>query len=98
MEFRRIEYFLVLADKLSFAKAAKELCISSQALTKQINILESELGTRLFKRTTRSVELTEDGDTIARHNFFDDCISETESFQVANDVREGDWEDFFEDW
>ncbi len=61
MEFRRIEYFLVLADKLNYAKAAKELCISSQALTKQINILEEELGTRLFNRTTRSVELTEDG-------------------------------------
>ena len=62
MEFRRIEYFLVLADKLNYAKAAKELCISSQALTKQINILEDELGTKLFHRTTRSVELTEDGE------------------------------------
>lgn len=61
MEFRRIEYFLILADKLNYAKAAKELCISSQALTKQINILEEELGTKLFNRTTRSVELTEDG-------------------------------------
>ena len=61
MEFRRIEYFLVLADKLNYTKAAKELCISTQALTKQINILEEELGTRLFHRTTRSVELTEDG-------------------------------------
>ena len=61
MEFRRIEYFLVLADTLNYTKAAKELCISTQALTKQINLLESELGTRLFNRTTRSVELTEDG-------------------------------------
>ena len=61
MEFRRIEYFLVLADKLNYARAAKELCISSQALTKQINILEDELGTKLFHRTTRSVVLTEDG-------------------------------------
>lgn len=61
MEFRRIEYFLVLADKLNYNKAAQELCISSQALTKQINILEEELGTKLFLRTTRSVSLTEDG-------------------------------------
>ncbi|MBQ9814872.1 MAG: LysR family transcriptional regulator [Lachnospiraceae bacterium] len=61
MEFRRIEYFLVLADKLNYARAAKELCISSQALTKQINLLEDELGTKLFNRTTRSVELTDDG-------------------------------------
>ena len=62
MEFRRIEYFLVLAEKLNYAKASKELCISSQALTKQINILEEELGTKLFNRTTRSVSLTEDGE------------------------------------
>ena len=61
MEFRRIEYFLVLAEKLNYAQAARELCISSQALTKQINLLEEELGTRLFNRTTRHVELTEDG-------------------------------------
>ncbi len=68
MEFRRIEYFLVLADKLNYAKAAKELCISSQALTKQINILEDELGTKLFERTTRSVALTEDGE-MCRNQF-----------------------------
>ena len=61
MEFRRIEYFLVLAEKLNYAKAANELCISSQALTKQIQLLEEELGTKLFDRTTRSVTLTEDG-------------------------------------
>ncbi|MBO7730433.1 MAG: LysR family transcriptional regulator [Lachnospiraceae bacterium] len=61
MEFRRIEYFLELAEKLNYAKAANELCISSQALTKQIQLLEEELGTRLFDRTTRSVSLTEDG-------------------------------------
>lgn len=62
MEFRRIEYFLVLADKLNYAKAAQELFISSQALTKQIFILEEELGAKLFERTTRSVKLTEMGE------------------------------------
>jgi len=62
MEFRRIEYFLVLAEKLNYAKAAKELFISSQALTKQIFILEEELGAKLFDRTTRSVKLTEMGE------------------------------------
>ncbi len=44
------------------------------------------------------VELTEDGDTIARHNFFWDVISEGRSFEVADSLRGGDWEDFFEDW
>ncbi len=61
MEFRRIEYFLVLAEKLNFNTAAKELCISTPALTKQIQLLEEELGTTLFERSTRHVALTESG-------------------------------------
>ena len=83
MEFRRIEYFLVLAEKLNYAKAASELCISSQALTKQIHLLEEELGTRLFNRTTRSVSLTEDG-LLCREKFrplkmqYDQTLSEVE--------------------
>ena len=62
MEFRRIEYFLVLAEKLNYTKAAEELFISPQALTKQIFILEEELGAKLFERTTRNVRLTEIGE------------------------------------
>ena len=83
MEFRRIEYFLVLADKLNYAKAANELCISSQALTKQIQLLEEELGTKLFDRTTRSVSLTEHG-ILCREKFsvlkefYDDTLSTVE--------------------
>ena len=61
MEFRRIEYFLVLAEKLNYAKAAQELCISTPALTKQIQLLEKELGTTLFERSTHHVALTENG-------------------------------------
>lgn len=84
MEFRRIEYFLVLAEKLNYAKAANELCISSQALTKQIQLLEEDLGTKLFERTTRSVTLTEDGklcqnrlSELKKH--YDATISEVEN-------------------
>ena len=61
MEFRRIEYFLVLAEKLNYAKAAQELCISTPALTKQIQLLEKELGVILFDRSTHHVALTEYG-------------------------------------
>jgi len=61
MEFRRIEYFLVLAEELSFVRAAGRLCITPQALTKQISLLEEELGVKLFDRTTRSVQLTHTG-------------------------------------
>jgi hypothetical protein len=42
-KFRRIEYFLVLAEKLNYTKAAAELFIFSSGLTKQIVVLEEEL-------------------------------------------------------
>jgi len=44
------------------------------------------------------VELDNDGDTIARHNFFWDVVSETRSYEVADSLRGGNWEDFFKDW
>jgi len=58
MEFRRIEYFLVLAERLNYSRAAEELHISQQALTRQIQLLEEEVGAPLLIRTTRRVELT----------------------------------------
>ncbi len=61
MNTSQIECFLSVTRHLNFAKAASELCISQPAVSHQINSLENELGVKLFFRTTRSVELTEQG-------------------------------------
>lgn len=61
MEYQRIKYFLKAAKTQNFSQAAKELYISPQALTKQITLLEEELGVRLFERSTRNVRLNEAG-------------------------------------
>ena len=53
--------FLKVSQTLNFARAAEELNITQPAVTHQIHSLESELGTRLFRRNTRMVELTTDG-------------------------------------
>ena len=53
--------FLTVAETLSFAKAAKLLNVTQPAVTHQIHSLEEELNTQLFKRTTRSVEITQEG-------------------------------------
>ena len=55
---QRIRYFLKAAETGSFSLAAQSQFISAQALTKQINLLEQELGGRLFERTSRGVVLT----------------------------------------
>ena len=45
----------------SFVAAARKLKIGAPLLTRKIQTLETELGVRLFQRTTRSVSLTQDG-------------------------------------
>lgn len=59
--YRRIVYFLKVAETLNFSRAARELYISPQSLNKQILLLEKDLGEPLFERTTRKMELTEFG-------------------------------------
>lgn len=56
-----MEVFAAVADRGSFAKAARELALSPAAVTRAVTALEDRLGARLLLRTTRSVRLTEAG-------------------------------------
>ena len=58
MEYKKISYFITVAETLSFTRAAERLFVSQQTITKQIAQLEEELGVKLLERTTRSVSLT----------------------------------------
>lgn len=59
-----IQIFLLTAKYHSFSKAAEILYISQPTVTKWIRHLESELGVKLFDRTSRSVHLTDAGDLL----------------------------------
>lgn len=63
MNTMQLECFLAVADNLSFARAAEQLHVTQPAITHQINSLENELQAKLVRRTTRIVELTDDGRT-----------------------------------
>ena len=67
MEMRQLRYFTVLAEELSFTRAAHKLHVSQPPLSFQIASLEEELGARLFERTSRSVQLSAAGAAFLPH-------------------------------
>ena len=61
LEFRHLNYFLVLADTLHYREASEKLYISQSALSQQIQRLELMLGKKLFIRNNRKVRLSPEG-------------------------------------
>ena len=64
MEVTDARAFLVLAEELHFGRAAHRLQMGQPPLSRQIQRLERSLGVKLFKRTSRQVELTVAGHTL----------------------------------
>lgn len=58
MNLNQLRYFVTLAESKSFKNAAKQCCVTQPTLSNGIAHLEEELGGKLFRRTTRTVDLT----------------------------------------
>ncbi|GGF27900.1 LysR family transcriptional regulator [Subtercola lobariae] len=58
LELRDLRVFLVLAEELHFGRTASRLYLSQSRVSQSIRSLEARLGSRLFERTSRRVELT----------------------------------------
>ena len=63
MDTERCREFVVLAQTCNYLQAADQLFISQSTLSKHIKALERELDVELFNRTTRRVQLTDQGRT-----------------------------------
>ena len=61
VELRQLRVFVAVADEGSFTLAADRLHVVQSAVSAAVRSLERELGTRLFDRTTRQVQLSDAG-------------------------------------
>ncbi|WP_419726432.1 LysR family transcriptional regulator [Terrisporobacter petrolearius] len=85
MNTKQLEYFISVAESLSFTKTAEKFYISQTAVTQQIKALEEHIQVTLFTRSKRRVELTPAGKvflsearTIIKN--INDAIEKTQQF------------------
>ncbi|MBG60020.1 MAG: hypothetical protein CMJ16_06120 [Peredibacter sp.] len=64
LDLNLLKAFIAVAEEKHFTKAAKSLFVEQSAISKSIKRLELELGTQLFLRTNRKVELTTKGENL----------------------------------
>src|SRR5439155_1224464 len=82
MELRHLRTIAAVARHGSFSRAAEELHLAQSAVSQQIRRLEQELGVEVFRRSSRSVELTPEGEVILGYEYAATLIWE-EEFVVA---------------
>ncbi|MCM0044028.1 MAG: LysR family transcriptional regulator [Burkholderiaceae bacterium] len=64
MDLKLMRYFLAVAEERNFTRAAQRLHMAQPPLTRQIRALEEDIGTPLFTRTGKGVELTGAGEAL----------------------------------
>ena len=67
MDYRQLQLFLATAERLNLSHAAEAMNITQPGLSKSMHRLQKELGTKLYHRRGRGIELTESGRALLRH-------------------------------
>ena len=102
MEFELLRSFVAVAECGGFRRAAERLNLTQSTVSQQIKRLELETNRSLFRRTTRSVALTDDGEMLlgdarrllqfeeaARHRLAAPRLSGTVRLGVVEEVAGG---------
>ena len=89
MKLRHVEYFVAAAEELNFTHAADRLHVSQPPFSKQIHVLEGELGIELFDRQCKGVALTPAGRSflIDARRILEDCDA---SIRKAQRISRGE--------
>ena len=66
MDLKSLRYFLAIAEEGSISAAAESLNLSQPNISRQMTLLEKELGAKLFERGSRRIALTEEGTLLRR--------------------------------
>lgn len=82
MEFHQLRYFIAAAEALSVSRAAEKQRVSQPAMSRQIAMLEDELGVALFDRIRKRIHLTDAGRFFLGKARQIVCDSETGAQQV----------------
>jgi DNA-binding transcriptional LysR family regulator len=81
MDVRQLEMFRAVAEEGTFTRAARRLHVSQSAVSRQIQLLEGELGGLLLYRSAKGVTLTAQGELLLRT-----------ANRIHRDLREAIWE------
>ena len=81
MDVRQLEMFRAVAEEASFTRAARRLNVSQSAVSRQLQLLEAEVGGPLLHRSPKGITLTAEGELLLRT-----------ANRVHRDIREAMWE------
>lgn len=92
MEIRVLRYFLEIAREGNMTRAAEYLHVSQPTLSKQMKELETELGKKLFRRSSSSVSLTSEGMLLRKRaeDILDMVDKTTDEFSALDDITGGE--------
>ena len=83
MDLKRLRYFAAVAELGSYKSASQRLNVVQPALSRQVKLLEEELGLALFRRDGRGVRLTDAGEVLLEHAH----TLAQESARIVDDMR-----------
>src|SRR5213594_1584178 len=91
MDIRQLEMFQAVAEERSFTKAGERLHVSQSAISRQIKLLEEELGGILLHRRTREIALTHPGELLLKtaNRLFRDLQDVVWQISEAHQLRRG---------